>query len=112
MGDVVATACFTQNHSLIHPRFNKTPYELVNDRKPDISYLRVFSALCYPTNDREDLGKLKAKGDIGIFIGYSDNSREFWVYNRRTKKIMETMNVNFDEISQMASERLALEPRT
>jgi hypothetical protein len=70
----------------------------------------VFGALCYPTNDREDLGKLKAKGDIGIFIGYSENSRAFRVYNRRTKRIMEAMNVKFDEISQMASERLALEP--
>ena len=108
--DAVATACFTQNRSLVHPRFNKTPYELVNNRKPDISYLHVFGALCYPTNDREDLGKLKAKGDIGIFIGYSENSRAFRVYNRRTKKIMETMNVKFDEISQMASERYALEP--
>ena len=108
--DAVATACFTQNRSLVHPRFNKTPYELVNNRKPDISYLHVFGALCYPTNDREDLGKLKAKGDIGIFIGYSENSRAFRVYNRRTKRIMETMNVKFDEISQMASERLALEP--
>ncbi|WP_254486023.1 hypothetical protein, partial [Salmonella enterica] len=67
-------------------------------------------ALCYPTNDREDLGKLKAKGDIGIFIGYSDNSRAFRVYNRRTRRIMEMMNVKFDELSHMASERLALEP--
>jgi hypothetical protein len=108
--DDVATACFTQNRSLVHPRFNKTPYELVNNRKPDISYLHVFGDLCYPTNDREDLGKLKVKGDIGIFIGYSENSRAFRVYNRRTKRIMDTMNVKFDEISQMASERLALEP--
>lgn len=107
--DAVATSCFTQNRSLVHPRFNKTPYELVNNRKPDISYLHMFGALCYPTNDREDLGKLKAKGDIGIFIGYSENSRAFRVYNRRTKRIMETMNVKFDENSQMASERYALE---
>ncbi|GJR45249.1 retrovirus-related pol polyprotein from transposon TNT 1-94 [Tanacetum coccineum] len=38
-------------------------------RKPDLSYLHVFGALCYPTNDSEDLGKLKPKADIGIFIG-------------------------------------------
>ena len=43
--DAVATACFTQNRSLIHPGFNKTPYELVNERKLDISYLHVFGAL-------------------------------------------------------------------
>nr|GEX65397.1 retrovirus-related Pol polyprotein from transposon TNT 1-94 [Tanacetum cinerariifolium] len=60
--EAIATACFTQNRSIIHCRFNKTPYELINDRKPDISFLHVFGVLCYPKNDREDIGKLGAKG--------------------------------------------------
>nr|GFB54321.1 retrovirus-related Pol polyprotein from transposon TNT 1-94 [Tanacetum cinerariifolium] len=72
--EAIATACFTQNRSIIHRRFNKTPYELINCRKPDISFLHVFGALCYPKNDREDVGKLGAKGDIGFFIGYSTDS--------------------------------------
>nr|GFA69004.1 retrovirus-related Pol polyprotein from transposon TNT 1-94 [Tanacetum cinerariifolium] len=59
--EAIATACFTQNCSIIHCRFNKTPYELINDRKTDISFLHVFGALCYPKNDREDIGKLGAK---------------------------------------------------
>nr|GEU32808.1 retrovirus-related Pol polyprotein from transposon TNT 1-94 [Tanacetum cinerariifolium] len=59
--EAIATACFTQNRSIIHRRFNKTPYEFINDRKPDISFLHVFGALCYPKNDREDIGKLGAK---------------------------------------------------
>ncbi|GJZ10205.1 hypothetical protein Tco_0544964 [Tanacetum coccineum] len=50
-------------------------------------------------NDHEDIGKLGAKGDIGFFIGYSANSRAYRVYNRRTKKIMETMNVTFDVLA-------------
>nr|GEW30581.1 retrovirus-related Pol polyprotein from transposon TNT 1-94 [Tanacetum cinerariifolium] len=60
--EAIATACFTQNRSIIHRRFNKTPYELINGRKPDISFLHVFGALCYPKNDREDIEKLGAKG--------------------------------------------------
>nr|GEZ54758.1 retrovirus-related Pol polyprotein from transposon TNT 1-94 [Tanacetum cinerariifolium] len=60
--EAIATACFTQSRSIIHRRFNKTPYELINGRKPDISFLHVFGALCYPKNDREDIGKLGAKG--------------------------------------------------
>nr|GEV39746.1 putative ribonuclease H-like domain-containing protein [Tanacetum cinerariifolium] len=60
--EAIATAYFTQNHSIIHRRFNKTPYELINGRKPDISFLHVFRALCYPKNDRENIGKLGAKG--------------------------------------------------
>nr|GFC23244.1 hypothetical protein [Tanacetum cinerariifolium] len=72
--EVIATVCFTQNRSIIHRRFNKTPYELINGRKPDILFLHVFGALCYPKNDREDIGKLGVKGDIGFFIGYSTDS--------------------------------------
>ncbi|GKB04480.1 retrovirus-related pol polyprotein from transposon TNT 1-94 [Tanacetum coccineum] len=60
--EAIATACYTQNRSIIHRRFNKTPYELINGRKPDISFLHVFGTLCYPKNDRKDIGKLGAKG--------------------------------------------------
>nr|GFA38735.1 retrovirus-related Pol polyprotein from transposon TNT 1-94 [Tanacetum cinerariifolium] len=108
--EAIATACFTQNRSIIHRRFNKTPYKLINGRKPDISFLHVFSALCYPKNDREDIGKLGAKGDIGFFIGYSADSCAYRVYNRRTKKIMETMNVSFDVLSAMAFEQRSSKP--
>nr|GEX23540.1 hypothetical protein [Tanacetum cinerariifolium] len=91
-------------------------YELINGRKPDISFLHVFGALCYPKNDRENIGKLGAKGDIGFFIGYFADSCTFRVYNRRTKKIMETMNVSFDDLSAMVfkhrSSKLGLQSMT
>nr|GEX97330.1 retrovirus-related Pol polyprotein from transposon TNT 1-94 [Tanacetum cinerariifolium] len=103
--EAIATACYTQNRSIIHHRFNQTPYELINCKKPNISFLHVFGALCYPKNDWEDIGKLGAKDDIGFFIGYSANSCAYRVYNRRTKKIMETMNVTFDELSAMDFEQ-------
>ncbi|GJW32522.1 retrovirus-related pol polyprotein from transposon TNT 1-94 [Tanacetum coccineum] len=64
--EAVATACYTQNRSIIRRRHGKTPYELLHDRKPDLSYLHVFGALCYPNNDSENLGKLQAKVDIGL----------------------------------------------
>nr|GEW00876.1 hypothetical protein [Tanacetum cinerariifolium] len=108
--EAIATACFTQNRSIIHRRFNKTPYDLINGRKPNISFLPVFGALCYPNNDREDIGKLGAKGDIGFFIGYSADSYAYRIYNRRTKKIMETMNVSFDELLTMAFEQRSSKP--
>nr|GFB13945.1 hypothetical protein [Tanacetum cinerariifolium] len=108
--EAIATACFTQNRSIIHHRFNKTPYELINGRKLDISFLYVFGALCYLKNDREDIGKLGAKGDIGFFIGYSADSCAYRVYNHRTKKIIETMNVSFDELSAMAFEQRSSKP--
>nr|GEV39431.1 hypothetical protein [Tanacetum cinerariifolium] len=63
---VLLKACYTQNHSLIRLRYNKTPYELMQDKKPDLSFLHVFGALCYPNNDNDDLGKLDAQADIAM----------------------------------------------
>nr|GEY06212.1 retrovirus-related Pol polyprotein from transposon TNT 1-94 [Tanacetum cinerariifolium] len=67
----VATAFFTQNRSLIKKHHNKTPYELLHNKKLELSYLYVFGALCYPTNESEDVRKLKPKANIGIFVGYA-----------------------------------------
>nr|GEZ34661.1 retrovirus-related Pol polyprotein from transposon TNT 1-94 [Tanacetum cinerariifolium] len=69
--EAVATACYTQNRSLIHTRHHKNPYELVYNKKPDLTFFRVFGALCYPTNDIKDLGKLQPTADTGIFVGYA-----------------------------------------
>ncbi|GKC66645.1 retrovirus-related pol polyprotein from transposon TNT 1-94 [Tanacetum coccineum] len=73
--EAVATACYTQNQSLIHTSHDKPPYELVHDKKPDLTFFRVFGALCYPTNDSEDLGKLQPTADIRIFVGYALSSK-------------------------------------
>ncbi|GJW22471.1 retrovirus-related pol polyprotein from transposon TNT 1-94 [Tanacetum coccineum] len=64
--EAVATTCYTQNRSMIRLRHGKTPYELLHDKPPDLSYLYVFGALCYPMNDCENLGKLQPKADIGL----------------------------------------------
>ncbi|GJU10156.1 retrovirus-related pol polyprotein from transposon TNT 1-94 [Tanacetum coccineum] len=101
--EAVATACYTQNRSLIHTLHNKTPYELVHDKKPDLSFLRIFGAICYPTNDSEDLGKLKAKADIGFFVGYAPNRKGYRIYNKRTRQIMETIHVTFDELTEQTA---------
>ncbi|GJZ02182.1 retrovirus-related pol polyprotein from transposon TNT 1-94 [Tanacetum coccineum] len=66
--EAMATSCYTQNRSLIHTLHNKTPYELVHDKKLGLTFFRVFGALCYPINDSEDLGKLQLTADIGIFL--------------------------------------------
>nr|GFA73757.1 retrovirus-related Pol polyprotein from transposon TNT 1-94 [Tanacetum cinerariifolium] len=63
--EAVATACYTQNRSIIRIRHGKTPYELLHNKLPDLSFLHVFGALCYPTNDSENLGKLQLKSSLG-----------------------------------------------
>nr|GFC60005.1 retrovirus-related Pol polyprotein from transposon TNT 1-94 [Tanacetum cinerariifolium] len=108
--EAIVTACFTQNRLIIHKRFDKTPYELINKRKLNIKFFRVFECRCYILNDYEDVGKLKAKGDIEVVVGYSKESAAFKIYKKRTRKIHESMNVNFDEISEMDSKQFSLEP--
>ncbi|GJZ02300.1 retrovirus-related pol polyprotein from transposon TNT 1-94 [Tanacetum coccineum] len=102
--EAVATASYTQNRSIIRLRHGKTPYELLHDKPPDLSFFHVFGALCYPKNDSENLGKLQPKPDIGIFIGYAPTKKSFRIYNRHTRRIIETIHVDFDELTAMASE--------
>ncbi|GJU69904.1 integrase, catalytic region, zinc finger, CCHC-type containing protein [Tanacetum coccineum] len=83
---------------------------VVERRNSDLSYLHVFGALCYPNNNSKDLGKLQAKADKGIFIGYAPKKNAYRIYNRRTRKIIETIYVDFEELMAMASEQLSLGP--
>nr|GEX21094.1 hypothetical protein [Tanacetum cinerariifolium] len=71
--EVMATACYTQNRSLIHTRHHKTPYELVHNKKPDLTFFKVFGALCYPTNDSKDLGKLQPTAELEYLLGTAPN---------------------------------------
>ncbi|GJY03496.1 retrovirus-related pol polyprotein from transposon TNT 1-94 [Tanacetum coccineum] len=82
----------------------------VLNRKPDLPYLHVFGALCYPTNDSKDLGKLKPKADIGIFVGYAPAKKAYRIYNKRTRLIIETIHVTFYELTAMASEQFGSGP--
>nr|GFC60088.1 integrase, catalytic region, zinc finger, CCHC-type, peptidase aspartic, catalytic [Tanacetum cinerariifolium] len=70
----------------------------------------MFGTLCYPTNDSENIGKLQPKADIGIFIGYAPTKKAFCIYNRRTRRIVETIHVEFDELTAMASEQSSSGP--
>ncbi|GJR64971.1 integrase, catalytic region, zinc finger, CCHC-type containing protein [Tanacetum coccineum] len=93
--------------------FSKAPMFLWAevDKKPNLTFLRVFGALCYPTNDSEDLGKFQAKADIGIFVGYAPSRKGYRIYNKRTRRLMETIHVTFDEMHQtMAPVRMSSGP--
>ncbi|GKF16777.1 retrovirus-related pol polyprotein from transposon TNT 1-94, partial [Tanacetum coccineum] len=108
--EAVATACYTQNHSIVHLHHGKTPYELLHNKPPDLSFFHVFGALCYPTNDSDNLGKLQPKADIGIFISYAPTKKAFRIFNRRTRRIIETIHVDFDKLTAMAFEHSSSGP--
>nr|GEU82130.1 hypothetical protein [Tanacetum cinerariifolium] len=108
-GEVVATACYTQNRSIIRLRHDKTPYKILHDKLPDLSFFHVFGALCYPTNDSENLGKLQSKADVGIFNGYAPIKKAFQINNRHTRRIIKTIHVDFVEMKAMDSKHNSLE---
>ncbi|KAJ9552400.1 hypothetical protein OSB04_016445 [Centaurea solstitialis] len=95
--EAVSTACYTQNRTLIVKQTGKTAYEMVEQRKPNIDYFRVFGCKCYVLNDRDDLGMFEPKSDESIFIEYSHNSKAYRVFNKRTRTILESSNVDFSE---------------
>ncbi|GKB25406.1 retrovirus-related pol polyprotein from transposon TNT 1-94 [Tanacetum coccineum] len=99
--EAIATACFTQNRSLVIPRHEKTPYHIINARKPSVKFFHIFGSLCYIIRDGENLDKMKEKGDACIFVGYSTQSKAYRVFNKRTRMIVETIHVNFDELPHM-----------
>jgi len=87
------------NRVLIRPILKKTPYELFNGRKPNISHLKVFGCNCFDLNNgKENLGKFDEKVDHGIFIGYSHNSHAYRIYNKRLMTVEESVHVAFDEV--------------
>ena len=95
--EAVNTACYTQNRTLINKDHEKTPYELMANKKPTLKYFHVFGAKCFVLKDGEHLGKFDAKADEGIFLGYSLESKAFRVYVIEDKKVLESFNVTFDD---------------
>ncbi|GJS55141.1 retrovirus-related pol polyprotein from transposon TNT 1-94 [Tanacetum coccineum] len=108
--EAIATTCFTQNRSLVIPRHEKSPYHIINERKPSVKFFNIFGSLCYIVKDGENLDKMKEKDDACIFIGYSTQSRAYRVYNKRTRVIVETIYVNFDELRLMTSDQVSSDP--
>nr|GEU44661.1 hypothetical protein [Tanacetum cinerariifolium] len=100
--EAIATACYTQNRSMIIPTHEKTPYDIINDRKPSIKHLYIFGCMCYITRDSENLDKMKEKGDRCILVGYSTQSKGYRVYNKRTRMIVKSIHVRFDEIKEVS----------
>ena len=92
------TSCHIGNRIYFRARTKKTTYEIWNGKKPKVKYFRVFGSKCYILNDRENLGKFDAKSDEGIFLGYSTSSWAYKVYNKRTKTVMESINVKIDDV--------------
>ena len=99
------TSCHIGDRIFFRAGTKKTAYEIWNGKKPKVKYFRVFERKCYILNDQENLGKFYAKSDEGIFLRYSTISRAYRVFNKKTKTVMESINVVIgDAITNVAND--------
>jgi len=95
--------------TLIKHHLNNTLYELWKYRKPNISYCKAFGCKCYILNTKDNLGKFDPKFDVGIFLGYLNTSKTYWVYNKRTLIVKKFILVIFDESNSSAMEKVVVD---
>ncbi|GJX69708.1 putative ribonuclease H-like domain-containing protein [Tanacetum coccineum] len=95
--EAVSTACYVLNKVLVTRPHNKTPYELLSGRVPNISHLKPFGCHVTILNTRDHLGKFEGKDDEGFIVGYAAHSKAYRVYNLSSKNIEETLNLRYLE---------------
>ncbi|KAI3757912.1 hypothetical protein L6452_05456 [Arctium lappa] len=95
--EAVNTACYVQNRVLVVKPKNKTPYELLNNRKPFIGFFKPFGCPCTILNTKTHLGKFDSKADDGFLVGYSSQSKAYRVFNTSSRIIEESDNVKCNE---------------
>lgn len=94
----VNAACYVLNKCVIKSLIKKTPYELINDKKPSIAHLKPFGCNYFVLNNvKDDLGIFDARSDEGVFLGYLLSSKAYRVFNKRTKCVEESVHVKFYE---------------
>ena len=97
MVEAINIACYASYRLFLKKFLGKTPYELLNGKKPNVSFFRVFGCKCYIYKKRQHLGKFQRRCDIGFLVGYSSKSKAYWVFNHATGLVEETYDVEFDE---------------
>jgi hypothetical protein len=93
----INTACYYTNRLYCHTMLEKTPYEILNGRKPNIAYFWVFGCKCYILKKGARLSKFEKKCGEGFLLGYSTTSKAYRVWNLRSGQLEDVHNVEFDE---------------
>nr|GFA10916.1 hypothetical protein [Tanacetum cinerariifolium] len=111
--EAIATACFTQNHSLVIPRHEKTPYRIINDQKPSVKFFHIFGSVCYIVRDGENLDKMKEKDQGETSSRHVDSSNMHTFYQRYPSEHRWTKDHPLEQVignpSQSVKTRLQLE---
>jgi len=97
--EAVNTSCYISNRIYFYKNTSKTFFEIYYLRKPNVSYFKVFGCKCFILNTKDNLEKFDAKSYEAIFVGYSNTSKAYRVFNRSTLTIEESIHVKFEEFN-------------
>jgi hypothetical protein len=107
--EAVNTACYAINRLYLHRIFKKTSYELLTDKKPNVSYFRVFGSKCFILVKRSRKSKFAPKAVEGFLLGYDSNTRAYRVFNKSSRLVEVSCDIVFDETNGSQVEQVDLD---
>jgi hypothetical protein len=107
--EAVNTACYAINRLYLHRILKKTSYELLTDKKPNVSYFRVFGSKCFILVKRGRSSKFAPKAVEGFLLGYDSNTRSYRVFNKSTGLVEVSRDIVFDETNGSQVEQFDLD---
>jgi hypothetical protein len=107
--EAINTACYAINRLYLHRILKKTSYELLTDKKPNVSYFRVFGSKCFILIKRGRSSKFAPKVVEGFLLGYDSNTRAYRVFNKSTGLVEVSCDIVFDETNGSQVEQVDLD---
>jgi hypothetical protein len=107
--EAINNACYSINRLYLHRILNKTSYELLTGKKPNVSYFRVFGSKCFILIKRGRSSKFAPKGVEGFLLGYDSNTRSYRVFNKSTGLVEVSCDIVFDETNGSQVEQVDLD---
>ncbi|XP_025815501.1 transcriptional regulator IFH1-like [Panicum hallii] len=86
----------------------KTAYELLDGKKPNVSYFSVFGSNCFILNKKPKSSKFAPKVDEGFLLGYASNAHGYRVFNNSSEYVEIACDVTFDESNGSQKEQVDL----
>jgi hypothetical protein len=107
--EAINTACYSINRLYLHRILKKTSYELITDKKPNVSYFRFFGSKCFILLKRGRKSKFAPKAVEGFLLGYDSNTRAYRVFNKSTRLVEVSCDIVFDETNGSQVEQVDLD---
>jgi hypothetical protein len=107
--EAINIACYAINRLYLLRILKKTSYELLTDKKPNVSYFRVFGSKCFILVKRGRKSKFAPKAVEGFLLGYDSNTRAYRVFNKSTELVEVSCDIVFDETNGSQVEQVDLD---